>query len=170
MTVRERIIAPAARGVYAWVRMFGKRFSEPDREDGWTFIETIIVIGIILILTSSVGFMAYRYIDRAKQAAAQNQIETIALALNAYMLDCGRYPTEEQGLSALWEKPHLEPVPSGWAGPYVGKKIPLDPWGKPYEYTAPGPNGLPFAVTSYGADGAAGGEGNAQDISSWESR
>jgi general secretion pathway protein G len=170
MTVRERIIAPTVRSVSAWVRRCGRRVLGPDREDGWTFIETIIVIGIILILTSSVGFMAYRYIDRAKQAAAQNQIETIVLALNAYMLDCGRYPTEEQGLQALWEKPHLEPVPSDWTGPYVGKKIPLDPWGEPYEYTEPGPNGLPFAVMSFGADRTEGGEGDAQDLSSWESR
>ena len=81
-----------------------------DPEGGWTFIETIVVIGIILILTSSVGFMAFRYLEKAKVVSARSQIETLALALDAYYLDCGRYPTAEQGLSALWEKPVLEPV------------------------------------------------------------
>lgn len=146
-----------------------RRRSGKRGEDGWTFIETIVVIGIILILTSTVGFMAFRYIDRAKQAAARNQIETFNLALNMYLLDCRGYPTQEQGLAALWEKPALEPVPSGWSGPYLGKNVPLDPWGASYRYTVPGPNGLPFGVTSLGADNLEGGEGDGRDINSWES-
>jgi general secretion pathway protein G len=139
-----------------------------DPEAGWTFVETLVVIGIVLILTGTVGFVAFRYLDRAKQAAARTQVETLSLALNAYLLDCETYPTEEQGLNALWQKPVIEPVPSGWQGPYVGKKIPTDPWGNEYEYQVPGPNGLPFGVRSFGADGVAGGEGNAADVASWE--
>jgi general secretion pathway protein G len=139
-----------------------------DPEAGWTFVETLVVIGIVLILTGTVGFVAFRYLDRAKQAAARTQVETLSLALNAYLLDCETYPTKEQGLDALWNKPVIEPVPSGWQGPYVGKKIPTDPWGNEYEYQVPGPNGLPFGVRSFGADGVAGGEENAADIASWE--
>jgi general secretion pathway protein G len=112
--------------------------------------------------------MAFRYLDTAKQAATKSQIETFGLALNAYLLDCGRYPSKDQSLDALWQKPVLEPVPSGWNGPYVNKSIPKDPWGNAYEYTVPGPNGLPFGIRSFGADGTEGGEGNAKDISSWE--
>ena len=72
---------------------------------GWTFVETLIVIGIILILTSAVGFMAFKYIDQAKQATAKSQIETFALALNSYYIDCKQYPDPQQGLNVLWEKP-----------------------------------------------------------------
>lgn len=139
-----------------------------DREGGWTFIETIIVIGIILILTSSVGFMAVKYLDKAKTVAAKSQIETFGLGLDAYFLDCGNYPSSDQGLSALWEKPSSEPLPAGWNGPYVNKPIPKDPWGNPYEYTVSGNNGLPFGIRSFGGDGREGGENNDADIKSWE--
>ncbi|MGO9409235.1 MAG: type II secretion system major pseudopilin GspG [Spirochaetia bacterium] len=131
-------------------------------------MEVIIVIAIILILTSAVGFMAFRYVDKARQVTARSQIETLSLALNAYATDCKQYPTKEQGLDALWVKPVLEPLPAGWSGPYVNKKITADPWDHPYEYTVPGPNGLPFGLRSLGADGKEGGEANDKDIASWE--
>jgi general secretion pathway protein G len=131
-------------------------------------MEIIIVMAIILILTSAVGFMAFRYIDKARQVTAKSQIETLSLALNAYALDCKQFPAQEQGLDSLWVKPVLEPMPAGWAGPYVNKKISADPWGNPFEYTVPGPNGLPFGIRSFGADGKEGGEGNDKDIASWE--
>jgi general secretion pathway protein G len=131
-------------------------------------VEVLIVIAIVLILTSAVGFMAFRYIDKARQVTAKSQIETFSLALQSYALDCRAYPSKDQGLDALWSKPILEPVPSGWSGPYVNKKIGADPWGHPYEYSLPGPNGLPFALRSLGADGREGGEGNDRDLSSWE--
>lgn len=139
-----------------------------DPEGGWTFIETIIVIGIILILTSSVGFMAVKYLDRARSVTARSQVETLALALDSYMLDCGEYPTEEEGLSVLWEKPTSSGNSSKWNGPYLGKPVPKDPWGHDYEYSVPGENGLPFGIRSNGADGVVGGEGNNADITSWE--
>ncbi len=139
-----------------------------DGEDGWTFIETLIVIGIVLILTSSVGVMAVRYLDKARSAAARSQIETYSLALDSYCLDCGKYPTPEQGLAALWDKPHLEPIPGGWSGPYLNKPVNKDPWGNAYEYAVPGPDGLPFGIRSMGADGIQGGEGNGKDVASWE--
>lgn len=139
-----------------------------DPEGGWTFIETLIVIGIILILTSSVGVMAIRYLDKARTVSARSQIETYSLALDAYYLDCGKYPTTEQGLAALWEKPSLEPLPRNWNGPYVNKPINKDPWGNAYEYTVPGPGGLPFGIRSFGGDGTQGGEGKNGDVASWE--
>ena len=135
----------------------------PRRLAGWTFIEIIISIGIILLLTSAVAFMATKYIDQAKQATARTQVETLALALNAYYIDCKAYPTPQQGLAALWEKPAGV---DGWNGPYVAKAIPSDPWNHPYVLKIPGPNGLPFEVLSLGADGAEGGTGNNADISS----
>jgi general secretion pathway protein G len=131
-------------------------------------MEILIVMTIIVILTAAVGFMAVRYIEKARRISAKNQIETLSLALNAYALDCRAYPSKEQGLDALWVKPVLEPMPAGWTGPYVSKKIGLDPWDHGYEYAVPGPNGLPFGLSSFGADGKEGGDGNDKDITSWE--
>jgi len=131
-------------------------------------VEVLVVIAIVLILTSGVGFMAFRSIAKSRQVTARSQVETLALALDAYALDCLRYPPTEQGLDALWARPTAEPVPDRWDGPYVTKKVTADPWGQPYEYREPGPDGLPFAIRSFGADGREGGEGNDRDISSWE--
>jgi general secretion pathway protein G len=130
-------------------------------------MEVLIVIAIILILTSAVGFMSFRYIDKARQVTAKNHVETLSLALNAYALDCTAYPSKEQGLESLWTRPVVEPPP-GWSGPYVNKKITADPWGHPYQYIEPGPNGLPFGIRCLGADGKENGEGNDRDIVSWE--
>ncbi len=139
-----------------------------DRQAGFTFIEIMVAMMILLILIGAAGFTYIRYVARARVVGAKNQIEAFSIALNAYYLDCGRYPTAEQGLKALWEKPVMEPVPSQWSGPYLNKEVPKDPWGRPYEYQNPGPSGLPFALRSLGADGAEGGEGNDQDVLSWK--
>lgn len=138
------------------------------KDKGFTFIETLVTITIILILTSAVGFSVVRYLDQARLAACHNQIETFRLALQSYYLDCARYPSKEQGLSALWEKPVLSPIPARWNGPYLDRRVPQDPWGGEYLYENPGENNLPFAIISYGADGQEGGEGNDADIVSWE--
>jgi general secretion pathway protein G len=137
-------------------------------DKGFTFIETIVTIAVILILSAAVGFSAIRYIERARAAACRSQIETFRLALQSYYLDCGRYPTEAQGLQALWEKPIMAPVPSAWVGPYTNRRIPKDPWGGEYVYKNPGENNLPFTIASYGADGRAGGEGADADVFSWD--
>lgn len=137
-------------------------------DEGFTFIETIIVIAIILILSAGVGFSAVKYIDNARIASAKNQIATYKLALESYYLECGAYPSESQGLAALWEKPTLSPVPAGWSGPYVDQEISADPWGTPLLYESPGRKGLPFTIISYGADGIEGGEGKNADILSWK--
>ena len=137
-------------------------------DKGFTFIETIVTISIILILSAAVGFSAIKYVDRARIAACRNQIETFRLALQSYFLDCGQFPTEAQGLQALWEKPTLSPIPSRWDGPYVDRQIPKDPWGGDFVYKNPGEKNLPFTVISYGADGKMGGEGMNAEIHSWD--
>jgi general secretion pathway protein G len=138
------------------------------KDPGFTFMETIIVLTIILILSAGVGFSAVKYIERAKVAACKNQIETFRLSLQSYYLDCGAYPTDAQGLPALWEKPIVAPVPPLWNGPYLDRKLPNDPWGNAYRYKNPGEKNLPFTIASYGADGLEGGEGQNADILSWE--
>ncbi len=129
-------------------------------------METLIVIGIVLVLTSMVGLMAFRFIDQAKEATARSQIEVFGLALEAYYMDCRAYPDQAEGLAALWRKPAS--APESWNGPYLGKAVAADPWGNPYAYRVPGPNGLPFQVASLGADGVEGGEGKNGDVRSDE--
>lgn len=134
-------------------------------EAGWTFIETIVVIGIILVLSGSVGFVAVGYLERAKSATAKSQVETLSLAMQSLYLDCGRNPSQSEGLEALWKQPaDLK----NWNGPYLAKPVKEDPWGRPYEYVNPVPGSTISGIRSLGSDGLPGGEGNAQDIASWE--
>ncbi len=138
------------------------------KDDGFTFAETIAVLAIMLILAAGVGIGADRYIRKARIVAAQSQIEVFKLALQSYYMDCGLYPSQEQGLEALWKKPELFPVPQHWDGPYVDREIPADPWGNAYVYSRLLTNGMPFAISSYGSDGLEGGDGDAADIVSWK--
>ncbi len=138
------------------------------QDDGWTFIETIIGIAIVLLLTTGVGVVAVKQMGRANVTAATSQIGNFKLALEMYRQDNRRYPTQEQGLEALWSEPVLSPVPKEWDGPYIDKKLPLDPWDEPFIYNIPGENGLPFTITSLGADGSMGGEDLNRDINSYD--
>lgn len=137
-------------------------------DDGFTFAETLAVLAIMLILAAGVGLAADRYIQKARVVAARSQIEAFRLALQAYYVDCGLYPSEEQGLEALWKKPDFFPVPQNWDGPYVDREIQKDPWGNAYVYTRMLSVGVPYGITSFGSDGSEGGEGDAADIVSWK--
>ncbi len=106
--------------------------------------------------------------EQARRAAAKVDIETnIAMALDLYELDNGKYPTSEQGLQALVTKPASSPVPSNWNGPYLKKKsLPVDPWNRTYIYVSPGVhNAEDYDLYSYGPDGV---EGGGDDITNWE--
>jgi general secretion pathway protein G len=136
---------------------------------GFSFIELMVVVIILGILA---GMIVPRYMGRtddAKQIKARVDIAAIETSLKLYHLDNGFYPTTEQGLAALIEKPTLEPIPSNWSeNGYLDKrKLPKDPWGRDYLYISPGVNG-DYDILSYGADGVPGGEGKNQDIKSWE--
>ena len=138
------------------------------KDKGFSFIETIIAITIILILSATVGFTAIRYIERARIASCRNQFDIFKLALQSYYLDCGMFPTEAQGLQALWEPPILAPVPSNWDGPYIDRQVPKDPWGNDYVYRKPGEHNLPFSIMSFGPTGRPGGEGRNASLFSWD--
>lgn len=144
--------------------------------DGFTFVETLAVLAIGAVITAGSMISVTKLISQAKRTAARSQINQFGSALQCYFLDCGRFPTSEQGLSALWEKPELYPVPSGWNGPYLDKLPGKDPWGIDYCYLSgessilPSevPANIPFVLISYGADGISGGDGENADIVSWK--
>ena len=135
---------------------------------GFTLIEILVVIVVIAILATLVAPNIFQHVGAAKDATAKSQIEMLGAALDAYRLDNGRYPSTEQGLGALWEKPTVDP-PANWKAPYLRKPVPLDPWGRAYVYLFPGQaNAQGYDLLSYGADGKAGGEGEDADITSWK--
>ena len=142
-----------------------KRFLQKD--EGWTFIEPLIVIIIVLLVSGMVRVAALKQVSKARVAKSKSQIDAYNMALNSYYLDCDRFPTVEQGLKALRFKPNMDPVPNNWAGPYVTKDEFTDSWGNEFLYEVPGPEGLPFGISSFGADGQQGGTGNDADIVSW---
>jgi general secretion pathway protein G len=131
---------------------------------GFTLIELIVVVAIIGLLAGLVVPQFIRQEEKATAKAVKAQIELLGTALDTFRLDVGRYPTSQEGLQALNQKPGgLE----RWDGPYLKKEVPADPWGKPYVYKSPGEHG-PYDILSYGADGAPGGQDNNRDITSWE--
>jgi general secretion pathway protein G len=138
------------------------------RRSGFTLIEILVVIVVIAILATLVAPNVFQHVGAAKSATAKSQIEMLGAALDAYRLDNGAYPTTQQGLAALWEKPTVDP-PANWHAPYLRKPVPLDPWQRPYIYMYPGTvNPLGYDLLSYGADGQPGGEGENADIVSWK--
>lgn len=131
---------------------------------GFTMMELLIVLVIIGLLAALVGPALFQRINPAKQSAARSQIENFMTALDTYFIDNGHFPATQQGLVVLRVKPENE---DKWAGPYLKKDIPNDPWGNPYQYRSPGRNGG-YEVISLGSDGKEGGESENQDINSWE--
>ena len=135
---------------------------------GFTFIELLVVIAIIAILSGAVALNLAGRTGEARVTRAKLDLQQLQTALDTYRTDQGRYPTQEQGLQALAEKPARDPVPPRYpAEPYLrGGAVPVDPWSSPYIYLAPGRKGELFEIISYGSDGEPGGEGDAADISS----
>ena len=134
---------------------------------GFTLIEIMVVIIILGIL---VGLIAPRLMeepDKARAVKARLQIESISTALKKYKLDHGDYPTTEQGLQALVEKPSIGKIPKNYPEKGYIPKVPIDPWDNDYIYISPGEHG-DFDIICYGADGEEGGEGKDADIQSWE--
>lgn len=127
----------------------------------------MIVVVILAILATMVTVNVIDRPDEARITSAKTEISQIKSALQLYRIDNINYPTGEQGLSALVERPTADPVPKNWKpGGYLSK-LPTDPWGNPYQYLNPGVHDQ-IDVFSYGADGAPGGEGNDADIGSWD--
>ena len=136
---------------------------------GFTLIELMVVIVILGILALYIGPKILGREEEAKTVKAKIDIVALETALKLYKLDNGAYPSTEQGLQALIRKPDTGVIPPKWRpGGYLEKsQIPRDPWSNDYIYLSPGIHGE-YDVVSYGADGLPGGEGNNQDVNSWE--
>jgi general secretion pathway protein G len=127
---------------------------------GFTLIELLVVLAILTLLAGLVGPRVLNQLGGAKSKTAGVQIADLDKALELFKLDVGRYPTTEEGLDALAKQPGSV---AGWTGPYLKGGVPVDPWGHPYRYANPGPNGG-LEILSLGSDGAPGGEGEAADV------
>jgi general secretion pathway protein G len=135
-------------------------------EEGFTLIEIMVVIIILGLLVAIVAPKILGRTDDARIAAAKLQIRQLEEALHLYKLDNGVYPTTEQGLDALVNKPSVGDVPMHWRDGGYSPKVPKDPWTHAYIYISPGTHG-DYDLSSYGADGEPGGEGKNADIESW---
>ena len=130
---------------------------------GFTLLELLVVIVIIGMLASLVAPRYFEQVSKSNAKIAKAQIDELEKALDQYRLDVGGYPNTELGLAALQATPSN---PARWAGPYLKKSVPNDPWGLPYLYKSPGEHGE-YDLYSLGSDGRMGGTGEAADVTSW---
>jgi general secretion pathway protein G len=137
--------------------------ARPTPEAGFTLLELLVVMVIIGLLASYVGPRLFAQIGRSEIKVARAQLDGLQKALDQFRIDTGRYPTTAQGLAALTQKPIEE---ARWAGPYLTKAAPKDPWGGDYVYRSPGEHG-DYDLLSLGRDRRPGGEGEDADVTSW---
>lgn len=128
---------------------------------GFTLLELLVVILIIGLLTALVAPRFLGQVSKSEVVAARAQLDALDKSLQSYRIDTGRFPTASQGLAALVTQPTGE---TRWRGPYLQGEVPLDPWGTPYQYRLPGPNGRDFELLSHGRDRASGGSADDADI------
>jgi len=134
-----------------------------NQRKGFTLVELLVVMVMIALLAALVGPRLFPKVGKGKQSAAKAQIELFGQALDQFRLDAGRYPTTQEGLSALVNNTGI----AKWDGPYLKKGVPNDPWDKQYHYQCPGNHG-DYDLFSYGRDGSPGGDGEDKDVNSWE--
>lgn len=130
---------------------------------GFTLLELLVVLVILGLLAGVVAPRFFGQVGKSEVKVARAQIRALEDALGQYRLDVGRYPSTEQGLTALNVQPSGE---IRWLGPYLAKALPPDPWGNPYQYAMPGRHGE-YDLYSLGKDGQPGGSGEAADIGNW---
>lgn len=135
------------------------------RATGFTLIELLVVLVVLGLLAGLVGPKVMKHLGESKTKTAKLQVEELSAALDMFRIDVDRYPSAEESLAALVQRPNGV---ESWNGPYLRKNaVPKDPWGHDYRYRYPGQNGE-FDVFSLGADEREGGDGENADIVSWK--
>lgn len=140
------------------------QIGENARKNGFTLLELLVVLSILALLAAIVGPQVIKYLGSSRSETARVQVKNIAASMQLFRLDAGRYPSAEEGLSALVKQPAAIP---NWNGPYLeGEAAITDPWGNAYRFRAPGQHGE-VDVYSLGSDNAEGGSGEARDVGNW---
>jgi general secretion pathway protein G len=140
--------------------------TRPTGMDGYTLIEMLVVLTIISLIVGLIGPRVLNYLGDSRVKTAKLQIENFNSSLDLFSMDTGRYPTDAEGLDVLVQRPSDVEV---WNGPYIkGSRVPVDPWGHPYQYHVAAGHLPPYEITSLGPEGHKGGAGSAADISSVE--
>jgi general secretion pathway protein G len=136
----------------------------PGAPNGFTLVELLVVLAILGLVAAIATPQVLKYLAKAKTDTARIDIKGIGVALDLYLLDNGHYPTDQEGLATLVEKPTGA---AAWSGPYLkSKRVPTDPWNRPYIYRIPGQHG-DYDLYTFGADNAPGGTGQDQDVVNW---
>jgi len=146
-------------------KMAGRRRTSRGLARAFTLIELLLVLVILATLAALVVPKFTKRSEQAKTTGARTDVANIEVALDAFEIDCGRYPTSEEGIKALLDPPGGL---TGWQGPYLKRGVPKDPWGNPYIYRCPGQHNVNgYDLYSFGPDGQ---EGGADDIDNWSQR
>lgn len=146
------------------IRRHRSTFPAPARVRGFTLLEMIVVLVIIGLIMGLVGPRLFSQADKAKVQAAETQVKMLKGALETMRLDIGRFPTEQEGLRLLTERPADERLAARWSGPYLDETVPTDPWGNPYRYSPAPSASYAFTLYSLGADGQPGGTDHDADV------
>jgi general secretion pathway protein G len=143
-----------------------RAYNHPHRlQAGFSLVEMLVVLVIIGLIMGLVGPRVLSYLSDSRVKAARLQVESFSNSLDLFYVDTGRYPTTQEGLDALLERP---PDAERWSGPYLrSNSVPSDPWGNRYVYRSPGSHGA-YDLMSYGSKGQEGGENSESEIANWQ--
>lgn len=161
----KHLSAASVRRIGARMRLCRPYNCSDPRQAGYTLIEMLVVLVIIGLIMGLVGPRVLSYLNDSRVKTARLQIESFSNSLDLFYADTGRYPTTQEGLGALVERPADV---DRWGGPYLrSNSVPNDPWGKPYVYRSPGSHGA-YDLMSYGSKGQEGGENSESEIANWQ--
>ena len=161
----KHLSTASARRIAARMRLRRPYNTPNPLQAGFSLVEMLVVLVIIGLIMGLVGPRVLSYLVESRVKATRLQIESFSNSLDLFYVDNGRYPTTQEGLAALMDRP---PDAARWSGPYLkGNSVPNDPWGNQYVYRSPGNHGA-YDLMSYGANGQQAGENSDTEIANWQ--